>query len=278
MKKNISIFVGSLLLGAGLYFFLLVHDISAGGVSGLSLVFSNLFNVDLGIINFILNALVLVLGGIFVSVDFAKKSLLSAVTVSIEILLFERFLPGFSLSSDALLNTLCGPIVLAAGLGLIFYNGGSSGGTDVIATIINKYTSVPIHISLFFADFTVVVLSAFVIGIEKSMYATLAIIIQSIALDNAIQGLGRKIAVYVISDKYEEINEILIKKHNRGVTLLHAEGGYTGREKKLILTVSTFRRYPLIKEDILKVDDRAFIFTNSISEVLGEGFTLKQLN
>ena len=278
MKKNISIFVGSLVLGAGLYFFLLVHDISAGGVSGLSLVASYLFNIDLGLINFILNAVVLILGAIFVSVDFAKKSLLSATVVSVEIIILEKLFPGASLSNDALLNTLCGPIVVAIGLGIIFYNGGSSGGTDVLATMLTKYTGIPLHISLFFAEFIVVVLSAFVIGLEKSLYATLAIIIQSLAVDNVIQGLGRKIAIYVISDKYEEINDILIRKYNRGVTLLHAEGGYTGRNKKLILTVSTFRRYPLIKEDILKVDDRAFIFTNTISEVLGEGFTINQLN
>lgn len=278
MKKNVLIFLGSVILATGLYFFLLSHNISAGGVSGLSLVISNLFNINIGIINLVLNALVLILGGVFISLDFAKKSILSAATVSLTIIILERFFPNTILTNDPILNVIFGPTTIAIGLGLIFYNGGSSGGTDVIATMINKYTSFPIHVSLFLTDFLVVILSAFVIGLEKSLYAVLSIIIQSIALDNVIQGLGKKVAIYVISDKYEEINDILIKKYQRGVTLLHAEGGYTGRGKKIILTVSTIRRYPLIKDDILKVDDRAFIFTNTISEVLGEGFTINQLS
>lgn len=278
MKKNIWIFLGSVILATGLYFFLLSHNISAGGVSGLSLVISNLFAVNIGIVNLVINTLILIIGALVISKDFTKKSILSAATVSLTIIILERLFPNTILTNDPILNVIFGPITIAIGLGLIFYNGGSSGGTDVIATMINKYTNFPIHVSLFITDFLVVILSAFVIGLEKSLYAVLSIIIQSIALDNVIQGLGRKIAIYVITDKHEEINDILIKKYQRGVSLLKAEGGYTGRDKKIILTISTIRRYPLIKDDILKIDDRAFIFTNTISEVFGEGFTIKQLS
>ena len=277
MKKNIYIIVGSVILAVGMYFFLLIHDISAGGVSGLSLVIANLFNVNLGTTNLILNILILILGGIFISIDFVKKSILSVAVVSGVLIVLEYLFPNISVTNESMINVIFGPLFCAIGLGLIFYHGGSSGGTDVIAVIINKYTHIPIHISLFCTDFLVVILSAYAIGLEQALFALMAIFIQSIGLDNVIQGLGRKIAIFVISDKSEEINDLLINKYNRGVTLLHAEGGYTGRDKKLVLTICATRKYPIIKDDILRVDDRAFIFTNTISEVLGEGFTISQL-
>ena len=277
MRKNFYIFIGAILMATGLYFFLLQHNISAGGLSGLSLVMSQLIPVPLGIINLILNVIVLTLGAVFISKKFAQKSILAAVTLSVTIIILENLFPDVILTNDMILNVIFGPLIIAVGLGLIFYNGGSSGGSDVIATVINKYKDIPMHISLFCTDFTIIILSMFVLGVEPSLYAVLAIIIQSICLDYVSQGLGRKIAVFIISDKYAEINDLLTKKYHRGVTLLHAEGGYTGREKKLVLTISNVRRFPVIREEILRMDDKAFIFSYTISEVFGEGFTMKEL-
>lgn len=277
MKKNFYIFIGSILIATGLYFFLLQHNIAAGGLSGLSLVLSRLLPVPLGIFNLILNVAVLTMGAIFISKNFAKRSILAAATLSLTIIIYENLFPDVILTNDMILNVIFGPLIIAVGLGLIFYNGGSSGGSDVIATVINKYKDIPMHISLFCTDFTIIILSMFVLGVEPSLYAVLAIIIQSICLDYVSQGLGRKIAVFIISDKYAEINDLLTKKYHRGVTLLHAEGGYTGREKKLVLTISNVRRFPVIREEILRMDDKAFIFSYTISEVFGEGFTMKEL-
>lgn len=277
MKKNFYIFIGSILIATGLYFFLLQHNIAAGGLSGLSLVLSRLLPVPLGIFNLILNITVLTMGAILISKNFAKRSILAAATLSLTIILYENLFPDVILTNDMILNVIFGPLIIAVGLGLIFYNGGSSGGSDVIATVINKYKDIPMHISLFCTDFTIIILSMFVLGVEPSLYAVLAIIIQSICLDYVSQGLGRKIAVFIISDKYAEINDLLTKKYHRGVTLLHAEGGYTGREKKLVLTISNVRRFPVIREEILRMDDKAFIFSYTISEVFGEGFTMKEL-
>lgn len=277
MRKNFYIFIGAILMATGLYFFLLQHNISAGGLSGLSLVMSQLIPVPLGIINLILNVIVLTLGAVFISKKFAQKSILAAVTLSVTIIILENLFPDVILTNDMILNVIFGPLIIAVGLGLIFYNGGSSGGSDVIATVINKYKEIPMHISLFFTDFTIIMISMVVLGVEPSLYAVLAVIIQSICLDYVSQGLGRKIAVFIISDKYTEINDLLTKKYHRGVTLLHAEGGYTRRDKKLVLTISNVRSFPVIREEILQMDDKAFIFSYTISEVFGEGFTMKEL-
>ncbi|WP_296113572.1 YitT family protein [uncultured Anaerococcus sp.] len=279
MKKYLRILLGSLLIAGGLYFFLLSQDIAAGGLSGFALVVSKaLPNLNLGLANLVLNILVLLAGVIFISFDFAKKSLISSLAVSVYILIFERLLPNISLADDRVINILFGSIIVSFGLAIVFNHEASSGGTDLIAAIFNKYFNVPLYICLFIADFTVVILSAFVFGGELAMYATLAIMIQSLGFDYFMQGFGRKISIMIISDKYEEINQMLVRKHGKGVTLLEAEGGFSHRGKKVIMTVTSIRTFPKIKDDILDIDHRAFVFTYTISEVLGEGFTFSQLD
>ena len=279
MKKYLLILLGSFLISAGLYFFLLSNEIAAGGISGFALVISKVFPIlNLGLANLILNILVLISGIIFISFDFAKKSLISSLSLSAFIIFFEYLYPHPSLSDDKIINIIFGSTLISLGLGIVFHNEASSGGTDLIAFILNKKLNVPLHVCLFACDFIVVSLSIFIFDIETALYSTLAIMIQSVGVDYFIQGFGRKIAIVAISDKYETINQMLIEKHKRGVTLLKAEGGFSHSDKKVIMTVTNVRMFPIIKDDILLIDDRAFIFTYTISEVLGEGFTFEQLN
>lgn len=279
MKKYLWILFGSFLIAGGLYFFLLSQDIAAGGISGFALVVSKgLPFINLGMVNLLLNVIVLIAGMVFIGFDFAKKSLISSLAVSAYILVFEKIVPNVSLGNDKIINIIFGSTIVSLGLAIVFNHEASSGGTDLIAAIFNKYFNVPLHVCLFFADFVVVVSSAFIIGIDLAMYATLAIMIQSIGFDYFMQGFGRKISIMVISDKYREINEMLVNKHEKGVTLIEAEGGYSHNEKKVVMTITSVRTFPAIKDDILQIDDKAFVFTYIISEVLGEGFTYNQLD
>ena len=279
MKKYIWIFFGSFLISAGLYFFLIQHDIAAGGVSGFSVVLSNIFPVlSVGVTNAVLNVLIMSLGVIILGFDFAKKSIFASLILSAFIIILERIFPNVILTNDKIINIIFGAITMSLGLAIVFYNGSSTGGTDLIASVLNKLTGIPIHISMFLADFVVVISSMIVFGVELGLYAVLTIMIQSIGIDYFIQGFGRKIAILVISDKYEEINKLIISKHKKGVTLLKAEGGYSYDDKKVIMTVTPFRMYPKIREEIINVDKKAFIFTYQVSEVLGEGFTFDQFS
>lgn len=279
MKKYMWIFFGSLLISAGLYFFLIQHDIAAGGVSGFSVVLSNIFPVlSVGVTNAVLNVLIMSLGVMILGFDFAKKSIFASLVLSAFIIIFEKVFPNVILTNDKIINIIFGAITMSLGLSIVFYNGSSTGGTDLIASVVNKLTGIPIHTSMFLADFVVVISSMIVFGVELGLYAVLTIMIQSIGIDYFIQGFGRKIAILVISDKYEEINKIIISKHKKGVTLLKAEGGYSYDDKKVVMTVTPFRMYPKIREEIINVDKKAFIFTYQVSEVLGEGFTFDQFS
>lgn len=276
MKKYIWIFIGALLISVGLYFFLIQHDIAAGGVSGFSVVLSTLFPIlSVGVTNAVLNVVIMILGIAILGFDFAKKSIFASFVLSAFIIIFERLFPDVILTNDKIINIIFGAVTMSLGLAIVFYNGSSTGGTDLIASVVNKLTGMPIHISMFLADFVVVCSSILVFGFELGLYATLTIMIQSIGIDYFIQGFGRKIAILIISDEYEQINKTLTEKYKKGVTLLKAQGGYSLKDKRVIMTVTAFRIYPSIRKEIMEIDDKAFIFTYQVSEVLGEGFTFE---
>lgn len=273
-KKTFNIGFNSILLAFGLYFFLVQHKIAPGGVTGISLIMANLFTIlTVGQWSLLLNIILFIFAFFLMGKDFGRKTVLSATIISLAIMFFEKYFPNTILSNDMIINIVFGAGIESYALSCIFFNDASSGGTDIVAAIFNKYFRISLAKSLFAIDFLVVMLAIKEFGIEVALYAVLCVVIQSFGFNYFIQGLGRKIAITVISDFSSEINQMILSKYRRGVTLYKAEGGYSHKKRDIILTVVPFRKYITIKDDILKIDKNAFVFTHSISEVLGEGFT-----
>ena len=236
LKKTFNIVFNSVLLAFGLYFFLLQHKIAPGGVTGISLIMANWLDFfTIGQWSLFFNIILFIMAFFLMDKDFGKKTVLSALIISLAIMFFEKKFPNTILTNDIIVNIFFGAGIVSYALSCIFFNEASSGGTDI--------------------------------------YAILSVIIQSFGLNYFIQGLGRKIAITVISDYSDEINEMILGKYKRGVSLYKAEGGYSHKQRNIILTVVPFRKYISIRDDILKIDKNAFVFTHTISEVLGEGFT-----
>lgn len=272
--RDIKIVLGSILLSVGLYFFMLQNDVAPGGVSGVSLVFSKWFPfLSLGQWSLALNAVLLIAGFVLVGFEFGKNSVISSLVVSLSFMVFERVFPDVNLSDDMMLNAILGSIIVSISLAIVFFNDGSTGGTDILVAILNKYTGLPLSVSLFITDFLIVTMATSLFGIQKGLYSFFVVIAQSVIFEYTIQGLGRKIAIYIISDHNEEIKDMILTKFNRGVTVLKGEGGYSKDDKNVVLTVVPFRKYLDIKSEVLKLDSKAFLFTHSISEVAGEGYT-----
>lgn len=278
-KKVFMITLGSVLLSVGSFFFLINNDIAAGGVTGISMVFSSILPIfTTGEWSLILNLLLFVLAFILVGKKFGIRSIYSSGIVSIVIIILEKIYPnGIVLTNDMILNVVMGSVIQAIGMGLVFYYEGSTGGTDILAVILNKYTHIAIGRSLMIIDILVIILAGFQFGIEKALYATFTVIITTQGIDYLIQGLGRKVAMFIISDKIEEIRDTIISDYDRGVTIFNAEGGYSKENKKIIFTILTNRQYIDIRKEIEKIDKKAFMFTHPISEIYGEGFTFEKL-
>lgn len=273
-KKTFNIVFNSILLAFGLYFFLLQHKIAPGGVTGISLIMANWLDFfTIGQWSLFFNIILFIMAFFLMGKDFGKKTVLSALIISLTIMFFEKKFPNTILTNDIIVNIFFGAGIVSYALSCIFFNDASSGGTDIIAAILNKYFNITLAKSLFAIDFLVVMFAIKEFGVEIALYAILSVIIQSFGLNYFIQGLGRKIAITVISDYSSEINEMILGKYKRGVSLYKAEGGYSHKQRNIILTVVPFRKYISIRDDILKIDKNAFVFTHTISEVLGEGFT-----
>ena len=277
--KTINISVNSILIAFGMYFFLVQHKIASGGVTGISLIFANWFSFfTVGQWSLFLNIILFVLAFLLMGKEFGYKSVLSALLISLSLMFFEKFFPDTVFTNDIVINILFGAGIVSFALSRIFFNNASSGGTDIVAAILNKYFNIALAKCLFFIDSMVVLMAVKEFGIEMAMYAVLTVIIQSFGFNYFIQGLGRKIAITIISDYSDEINSMILNKYERGVSLYKSEGGYSHKERDILLTVVPFRKYIPIRDDILKIDKNAFVFTHTISEVLGEGFTYDVFN
>lgn len=277
VKDYSKILLGSLAIAVGLYFFWAPSQLAAGGVSGLAIVIKELMPaIPIGIIIMGLDIMMFTVGFIVLGKDFGIKSIVSSFAISLDMMLLEQILPGVSpLSEDNLIILLLGAIFIALGQAVVFNQEASSGGTDIIAKIISKFTHMNIGISLIAADLTVVILAVGVFGIEKGLYAALGVIINSTLIDYFISGLT--VAKYVMiipsNEKIAQaIHVFILNQLERGATTYTAEGAYSKEAKVVITTVLDRRQFVLIKQYIQSIDPLAFVTVQNLHEVVGEGF------
>jgi len=275
MKHFLLVTLGSLIVVAGLYFFLVPSDLAVGGVTGLGVIFNHIFpQIPIGIIMGIFNIILFTLAFAVIGRDFGGYTVYSSFTIAIAIYILEMLVPmDKPLVDDLFLNLIYGIVIQGIGMAIVFNQETSTGGTDIIAKIINKFFHLDIGKSLFLADFIIVSFAASVFGLELGMYALLGILLNSLVVDHIIAGFGAKIKIIVISKEEKQISRYIIDEIGRGVTLYHGTGGYSKEEKRIINTVVSRGEYIKIREYIHEVDPKAFMWVNFVNEVFGEGFT-----
>lgn len=275
LKRFFIVTLGTLILTIGLYFFLMPQKLVVGGVSGLSLALNHFFpSIPVGGMMFIINIILLVLAYFLLGKAFLGYTLYSSLLLSGLISLLEMFLPMTGpMVDDIFLNLIFGILISGSGMGIILYQDASTGGTDIIAMILNKYLNIKVGISLMMADFFITILGLFAFGVRIGLYSLLGVIINSVVIDKIIAGFNNKINMFIISEKYEEINEFIQKEMDRGTTLYYAEGGHTRDKKMVVNVIVSTREYIQIRQFIKSIDRRVFISVNLVTEVFGEGFT-----
>lgn len=276
-KSYGKILLGSLCVALGLYFFWAPSQLAAGGVSGLAIVIKQLIPiVPIGVIILCLDILMFTIGFLVLGKSFGVKSIVSSLSISGYMMILEWFVPQMiPFSSDHLVILIFGALLIALGQSIIFNQGGSSGGTDIIAKIINKFSHINIGASLMIADMVVVLLAITVFGIEKGLYAALGVIITSTLIDYFISGFNVEKYVMIIPSREEYlsiIKQFVLEELGRGATLYEAEGAYSGNRKTVITTVVGQREFVQIKQFVLEQDENAFVTVQNLHEVCGEGF------
>jgi len=277
------IILGSFILAAGFVFFISPYRIVPGGVYGIAIVIHYLTKgmfiwapdgFPIGLMGLILNIPLTILGIRILGPRFGVKTVVGFILSSV-------FMDGITylwgeaplVADDALLSSIFGGVLVGIGLGLIFKSKATSGGSDIIAMIIAKYTRLPLGQLMIYVDSAIVLIGLAVFADWKiPLYSWIVIFITGKVIDIVLQGISFDKTLFIISDRFEEIRERIIVDLNRGGTYIPGKGMYNGSEKTIIFTVVNRREMAILEEYIHQIDPQAFVTVLEANEILGEGF------
>ncbi|QQZ10302.1 YitT family protein [Heyndrickxia vini] len=269
VKDYLYILIGSAIVAISFNVFLLPNEVASGGVSGISTILHGLFGWKPAYVQWAFNIPLFIAGLIFLGVQFGIKTLVGTAFLPFVVYLTEGWEPW---TNDPLLGALFGGIGVGLGLGIVFRGKASTGGTDLAAQIINKYTGFTLGMCVIFIDGLVVLSAAIVFDIEKGLYALIGLFVTSKTIDLVQVGLNRSKAALIITEKQQEIREGILNKIDRGVTKLTAYGGFTESERPVLMCVVDQTEFTKLKQLVKTLDPTAFVVVMDASEVLGEGF------
>lgn len=277
MKENIKeygiITLGVLLVAIAIEYFFAPNDLAAGGVSGLAVVITHYVpSLTVGGLTFIMNLFLFIVAFIVVGGDFGFKTIYASFGLSFVLWFIDKFMHPQAITTDLMIATIFGTIITAIGLAIIFNINASTGGTDILAKILNKYTTFNIGIALLCVDFIVTLLGAITFGADKGFYALLSVLLNGPLIDKIIAFMNQRKQITIISNKNDEISKFIIEELKRGCTALVGAGVYTKEEKQIIYSVLNKKELDRVKEFIEKTDENAFFTIGQIDEVQGKGF------
>lgn len=287
LKSFIKITIGVMLSACAFSFFLNINNIVLGGVSGLSVIFKELFGWDASLSALIMNIALLIIGFIFLGKEFFIKNAYASIMYPVFMKVFELIYnalnkTGFSLltienggTADYMLVIIFSALIMGYGLGLVLKEGSSTGGTETPQNILYKYFHIPYSISLYVIDGSVILLGFFLLRQTANdlFYEIIFMVVSGVLMDMMLFSGFNKRAVYIISEKSEEIRDAIINDFERGVTSIKVVGEFTQDERKMLLCVMSSREYMKLRALIEKVDPHAFYYSTRANEVRGEGFS-----
>lgn len=274
LETVIGVLAGNLMLAFTVAAFMVPHGIIMGGATGLGLTIGHYLPLPLSGIILVVNACLFLLG----AATLGKKFIITTIASTFlypACLSIMQAIPGITeLTDNMMLATLYGGAILGIGVGIIVRVGSSTGGTDILALVLNKYFHISVAVLMYVVDFSVLGAQAFFSDAEQIMYGILALVLETIIL-NRVMVMGQsQIQLFVISEKYEEVRERMLKEQDVGVTMVHVETGYGKEQRKAALCIIPNRKLYATNELIHSIDENAFITISQINEVKGRGFTM----
>lgn len=274
LETVLGVLIGNLLLAFTVAAFMVPHGIIMGGATGLGLTISHYLPLPLSMIILVVNACLFLLG----AATLGKKFIITTIASTFlypACLSIMQAIPGITdLTDNMMLATLYGGALLGIGVGIIVRVGSSTGGTDILALVMNKYLHISVAVLMYIVDFSVLGAQALFSDSEQIMYGILALVLETFIL-NRVMVMGQsQIQLFVISEKYEEVRERMLKEQDVGVTMVHVETGYGKEQRKAALCIIPNRKLYATNELIHSIDEKAFITISQINEVRGRGFTM----
>ena len=272
-KHFLLLTVSTLIMAIGTYFFKFTNNFTFGGITGLAVLIAKTGLMTAGDFNFVASMTLLVIGMIVLGKKFAAKTAYCSILLSVTLSFLERVCPMKAPLTDQPMLELCFAIALPAlGSAILFNIGSSSGGTDIIAMILKKYSSFNIGPALMLSDLLITIAGFFIFDIKTGLYSLLGLTIRSFMVDTFIENFNLSKYFNVVCDDPEPICDFIIKELNRSATVYQAQGAFTHHRKTVIMT--TMRRSQAVKlrNFIRQAEPTAFMLISNSSEIIGKGF------
>lgn len=268
---RISEFVlGLTLFSLAFNFFLLPNNLVFGGVSGLSIVFNHLFEIDPSLFVLITSVILLFVSLIFLGKEKTIGSVMGSLFLPLFLKLTEILTVYFPFeNTDILLAAIFGGVLSGIGFGLVYKAGFTTGGTDIIKQILHKYFRISLGKSTIIVDGIIVASGVFIFGLINSMYAVVVLYIMSILTDKVLLGISNSKAFYIVTDKVSEVRNFVLVTLGHGITIFDAVGGFSKENQKVLFCVVPTREYFKLKDGIHKIDSEAFFVVTDAYEVFG---------
>lgn len=273
-RDIIYIAIGIIITAAAYAFFIVPAKIIPGGISGISIILHHLFKTPFGAVMLAINIPLLVLGVKLFGKVFGFRTVIATVLISLVTDGFAYFLkPLVFDNGNLLLAAVYGGALLGIGLGLIFKGRGSTGGSDIVGRIMNKYTPLSVGYSIMIVDAVIIIGSALIFrNYELILYSFITLFLSSKAIDIILEGQDYARGVFIFTNNPDEIAAKIMDRMNRGVTGFTGKGMYTGADREMLYVVVSRRELSRLTEIVSEIDDEAFIVVQSVYEVLGRGF------
>ena len=269
LQEYAAITLGTLIGAAAVYFFLIPSHVTVGSTSGLVVVLANFLPFRISVMNFALNAVLLILGFLTIGRDFGGKTIYTSILIPFFIGVFEELFPNQqSLTGDSFLDMLGYIFVVSIGLAILFNLNASSGGLDIIAKILNKYLHIELGKAMTIAGMCTALTSAFVYDTKIVFLSILGTYLNGVVLDHFIHGLNTRKRVCIISEKQEELLRFLTEEMHSGATLYEATGAYKRQKRTEIITIVNRNEYSKLLNWLHREDPNAFVTVYTVGEII----------
>ena len=271
--EYVMLTAGTLLIAVGVYFFKFPNHFSTGGVSGLAIILGHYMPSTPGAIMFIINQALLLLGFVILGKSFGVRTAYTSLVLSGATWALEYICPLTQpMTTQPLLELVFAVALPAIGSAILFNMQASSGGTDIVAMILRKYTNLNIGNALLFVDFSITVAACFAFGMETGLFSVLGLMLKSVIVDMVLENIKVHKAFQIITSKPEEMIEFITDELKRGATKIDGEGAFTHEDKTVILTVVNRYQAVRLRQFARSVDQHCFILITNTTEIIGKGF------
>jgi uncharacterized membrane-anchored protein YitT (DUF2179 family) len=273
VKEYSIITISTLIIVFGIYFFKFPNNFTFGGVTGLSVIIGHISPISPGTANLIINILLLIIGFLVLGKKFAVKTIYACMLLSVCISALEHYLPlKAPLTDEPLLELIFAVSLPAFGSALLFNIDASSGGTDILAMILKKYTSFDIGHALFLSDILITLSAFLVFDIKTALFSFIGLMAKSLAIDNAIESINLAKYFNVVCSEPQVICDYIVNKLRRSATVCDAQGAFSHNHKYIIFTAMRRSQAVQLRRFIKRVEPGAFILISNTSEIIGKGF------